>query len=182
MPTDVVIGQAVNFEELKQAFDDAPLLTGRFVKTSLFRFTRRVSRRVKNEYMKGAPGIKGGPWARLNDKNVQGFTTGADLSSLKAVNKASRIVRTHIEGATITAKSGGFLFLSRKNGKAGTGQIFARVKSVTIPARIPFESVWQQEIPGATVQIADDMQRALRMAMEQRMKDISSAVSWLANV
>jgi hypothetical protein len=182
MPTDVVIGEAVNFEELKQAFEDTPVLTGRFIKTSMFRFARRVARRIKSEYLHGAPGIAGGPWARLKDKNVFGFTTGADLSNLKAVNKASRIVRTHIEGAVITAKSGGFLFLSKKTGKAGAGHIFARVRSVTIPARIPFEAVWQQEIPGVGAAIQDDMQRAMRTAMEQRMQVFSAAVSRFTNV
>lgn len=182
MPTDAIITEAINVEELKAALAEAPVLTTRFVKTSLFRFARRVSRRVKTDYLKGSPGIKGGPWARLKDKNIFGFTTGTDLATLKAVNKASRIVRTHIEGATITAKAGGWLFLSRKRGKAGAGTIFARVRSVTIPARVPFEAVWQREIPGVTVAVANDLERAMRTAMEQRMRLISAAVSRLTHV
>jgi hypothetical protein len=182
MPSDSIVGQSINIQELQQAFADAPALTSKYVKGSMLRFARRVSRRIKSEYLHGGQGIKGGPWARLKDKNINGFTTGADLSTLKAVNKASRIVRTHLEGAVITAKSGGFLFLSKKSGKAGTGTVFARVKSVTIPARIPFEQVWQQEVPTVTANIADDMQRAMRAAMEQRMKTFSAAVNRFANV
>lgn len=182
MPTDAVIATTVNFTELQQAFADAPVETARWVKTPLFRFARRVARQVKAESLSGRPGILGGPWKRLKDKNVQGFTTGSDLGSLKAVTKASRIVRTHIEGATITAQGEGFLFLSRKTGKAGTGAVFARVRSVTIPARVQFEAPWRQEIPKATEQIGDAMQRAMSAALDRRMTAISSAVQRVANV
>ena len=175
MPTNAIIGQAINFEELKQAFADAPAETPRFVKTPLFRFARRVAKRVKVESLSGRPGINGGPWRRLKDKNMQGFVTGSDLSNMKAVNKASRILRTHIEGATITAKGAGFLFLSRKNGTK-TGSVFARVKSVTIPARVKFEEPWRQEIPKAAEQITDAVHRAMSVALDRRMKAISSAV------
>lgn len=176
MPTDAVYAKAVNFTELQQAFADAPVETYRWVKTPLFRFARRVAKRVKTDSLSGRPGIVGGPWKRLKDKNVQGFQTGTDLSSLKAVNKVSRIVRTHVEGAVITEKGGGFLFLSRKTGKGGTGKVFARVKSVTIPARVKFEEPWRQEIPKATGQIADAVDRAMQTVLDRRMKAISSAI------
>jgi hypothetical protein len=176
MPTDAIIAKTVNFTELQQAFADAPLETYRYVKTPLFRFARRVARRVKVESLSGRPGIAGGPWRRLKDKNVQGFSTGSDLGSLKAVNKVSRIVRTHVEGAVITAKGGGFLFLSSKTGKKGGGTVFARVRSVTIPARVKFEEPWRQEIPKASEQIADAMHRAMSAALDRRMQALGSAV------
>lgn len=178
MPTDGIYGQAINIEELKQAFADAPDLTAKFVKTPLFRFARRVARRVKVESLSGRPGIVGGPWRRLKDKNMQGFTTGNDLSNLKAVNKVSRILRTHVEGAVITAKDGGFLFLSRKSGKGvgGDGKIFARVQSVTIPARVKVLEPWQQEIPTATPQVADAVHRAMSAALDRRMQSLESFV------
>jgi len=182
MPTDAVIATTVNFTELQQAFADAPVETARWVKTPLFRFARRVAKRVKKESLSGRPGIAGGPWKRIKDKNVQGFQTGSDLASLKAVNKVSRIVRTHVEGAVITAKGAGFLFLSRKTGKAGAGAVFARVKSVTIPARVKFEEPWRQEMPKATEQIGDAMQRAMHAALDRRMAAISAAVQRVANV
>lgn len=181
MPTDTVIGDAINFEELKQALADAPVETARYVKTPLFRFARRVAKRIKVESLSGRPGIDGGPWKRIKDKNVQGFSTGSDLGSLKAVNKVSRIVRTHVEGATITAKGAGFLFLSRKNGKAGTGNVFARVKSVRIPARVKVLEPWQQEIPKAGEQINEAMHRAMSVALDRRMTAISSAVQRVVN-
>ncbi len=176
MPTDAIIVDTVNFEELKQALADAPVEIYRYIKTPLFRFSRRVAKRVKVESLSGRPGIVGGPWRRLKDKNVGGFSTGNDLASLKAVNKVSRIVRTHVEGAPITARGGGFLFLrGAKTGK-GTGSVFARVRSVTIPARVKFEEPWKQEIPRAQKEIADGMQRAMSGALERRMKAIGSAV------
>ena len=181
MPTDSIIGQAINFEELKQAFEDAPKETARYVKTPLFRFARRVAKRVKVDSLSGRPGIKGGPWRRLKDKNVQGFTTGSDLGSMKAVNKVSRILRTHVEGAVITAKGGGFLFLSRKNGTK-TGSVFARVKSVTIPARVKVVEPWQQEIPKATEQVAEAVHRAMRVVLERRMQAFSGAVQRLTSL
>lgn len=182
MPTDAVYAETKNFTELQQAFADAPTETYRYVKTPLFRFARRVAKRVKADSLSGRPGIVGGPWKRLKDKNVQGFQTGTDLSSLKAVNKVSRIVRTHVEGAVITAKGGGFLFLSRKTGKAGSGTVFARVKSVTIPARVKVEEPWRQEIPKATEQIADAVDRAMSAALDRRMKVLSAAVTRLTSL
>lgn len=176
MPSDAIIAKTVNFEELKQALGEAPVETARFVKTPLFRFARRVAKRIKVESLSGRPGIAGGPWRRVSDKNVRGFSAGSDLSTLKAINKVSRIVRTHVEGATITPRAGGFLFLSRKNGKAG-GSVFARVKSVTIPARVKVLEPWQQEIPKAAEQIGDAMRRAVSVALDRRMKAITSAVS-----
>lgn len=181
MPTDAVIASAVNFEELRQALADAPVETARYVKTPLFRFARRVAKRIKVESLSGRPGIEGGPWKRIKDKNVQGFTAGSDLGSLKAVNKVSRILRTHVEGATITAKGAGFLFLSRKNGKAGGGSVFARVRSVTIPARVKVLEPWQQEVPKAGEQISDAMHRAMQVVMDRRLKAISSAVQQVVN-
>ena len=177
MPTESLTVTAVNFEELQQAFADAPKETLRYVKQVLFRFARRTARQTKQDYLKGRPGIKGGPWARISDRNIRGFTTGADLSGLKAVTKASRIVRTHIEGATITPKAGGLLYLSRKTGRAGQGTVLARVKSVTIPARVPFESVWRRGLPKAGTDVVDATHRAMRVVLDRRMKAITSAIT-----
>lgn len=176
MPSDAVIVETVNFEELQRALAEAPAETAKYVKTPLFRFARRVARRVKREQLSGRPGIEGGPWKRLKDKNLFGFTTGNDLSTLKAITKASRILRTHIEGATITPRQSGFLFLRRKTGRVGAGTVFGRVRSVTIPARVQFESLWRQEIPKAGEQIADAMQRAMSDSFDRKMKGVSSLV------
>lgn len=179
MPTDSIIVESHNFDELQQAFAAAPTLTERYVKTALFRFARRVARNTKREYLRGGAGIKGGPWARLSDKNVRGFTVGGELASLKAVSKVSRIVRTHVEGAVITARSAGYLYLSTKTGVAGQGTVFARARSVTIPARIPFESVWREAIPKGSQDVLAAADRALRQAMDERMKAVSAVVTRL---
>lgn len=176
MPTQGLIGEAVNVAELQQALADAPAETLRYVKTPLFRFARRVAKRIKVESLSGRPGIQGGPWKRIKDKNVQGFSTGGDLSSLRAVNKISRIVRTHVEGATITPKSGQFLFLSRKTGSKGTGTVFAKLRRVQIPARVNVEGPWRQEQPKAGEQVLDAAHRAMTVAMDRRMQSISSFV------
>jgi hypothetical protein len=175
MPTQGLIVEPHNFDELQRALEAAPAEAFRYVKSPVFRFARRVARRVKLEGLSGRPGIAGGPWKRLSDKNVRGFTVGSDLGSLKAVSKASRILRTHIEGATITARGAGYLFLSKKSGKAGAGRVFARVRSVTIPARVPFESIWQAEIPLVGEQVSDALHRAVTVAIERQMKTLTSA-------
>lgn len=182
MPTQGLIVEAVNIDELRQAFNDAPKETYTFVKQAMFRFARRVARKTKSEYLSGAPGIKGGPWKRIKDKNITGFTSGSDLAGLKAITKTSRIVRTHVEGATITAKGGGFLFLSRKNNRKGEGAIFARVRSVTIPARVPIQAVWQREMPKAMDDVGSALERSMRVALERNLKAFTQTVNWIANL
>lgn len=188
MPTEMVIGDAINFDELKQALSEAPDLTTKFVKSEMFRFARRVRRRTIQQ-MTGAkargpeaksPGaaLFGGQFKRGD--HVKAFSTGSDLSSLKAVTKISRILRVHEEGATIPVKGAGFLFLSRKNGK-GTGSVFARVKSVTIPPRLHFQQAWKEQVPDGQQRVHDAMERAMRVALERRMKAISAVVQQVVN-
>jgi hypothetical protein len=177
MPSDGIITSAQNFEELKQALGEAPALATKYVKTPLFRFARRVARHVKTESLSGRPGIVGGPWKRLKDKNIRGITVGDSIETFKAINRFSRIVRTHIEGATIRAPGGGLLTLrSTKTGK-GTGAIFARVKSVQIPARVDVLEPWQREIPVVKTQVMDALHRAFRDSMDRRMKAVTSNVT-----
>lgn len=199
MPTQGIIVETVNFKELQQAFAIAPVETWRFTKTEMDRFAKRVRRKTIRA-MSGKPAVRGasdefgrakgrarsiqaksasdalygGQFKR--GKHVQGFATGGDLASLKSVTKVSRILRTHVEGRKIDAKDGGFLFLSRKTGSSGLGKIFSRVKSVTIPARLPFNEIWNQEIPDGTKRIMDGIHRAMRVVLDRRMKAISSAV------
>lgn len=170
----------INFDELKQAFDDAPKETAKFVKGELGRFAKRVRRQTIREHMSGRPGIDGGQFKK--GKHVQGFVTGSDLGSLKAVSKISRILRVHEEGGVITPKSAGFLFLSKKTRVAGKGHIFARVKRVVIPARLHFQDTWKSQVPDGTKRIGDAMERAMRVALERRMKTITNAVSTLTGV
>jgi hypothetical protein len=151
------------------------------VKTALSRFANRVSKQVKVQGLSGRPGIKGGPWCRIKDKNVRGIVAGKDLSDLRAVNRVSRVVRTHVEGATITAKGAGFLFLRRGKQGKGTGSVFARVRSVTIPARVPFESVWRKELPRGIDEVNAALTRAINLSFDQRMEVISKYINKVAS-
>lgn len=174
MPTEIVTN-TINIEELKRAFADAPRLTQRNVKSEMFRFARRVRRKTIRERLSGPPGIDGGQFKK--GKHVQAFTTGSDLASLKAVNKISRILRVHEEGGTITAKGGGFLFLSKKNRSKGKGRIFARVKQVVIKPRLGFQKVWEKEVPEGLKKIGNGVERAMREAMDKHLKAVSAAVA-----
>jgi hypothetical protein len=151
------------------------------VKTALSRFAARVSKQVKVQGLSGRPGIKGGPWRRIKDKNVRGIVAGKDLSDLRAVNRVSRVVRTHVEGATITAKGAGFLFLRRNKAGKGTGNVFARVRSVTIPARVPFEPVWRKELPRGIEEVHAALHRAVSLSFDQRMEVISKYINKVAS-
>lgn len=185
MPTQGLIVETANFTELQQAFAEAPWHTTRFVKGAFLRFARRV-RRSTIQQMTGAKGkgplakgageaLFGGQFKR--GKHVKGFVVGADLSSLKAVSKISRILRVHEEGATITPKAAGMLFLSRKTGGLSGGKIFSRVKSVTIPPRLHFKAAWEKETSRGQQEVLDAAERAMRLSMEQRMKVVSSYVN-----
>jgi hypothetical protein len=176
MPT-LIVTNTINIDELQRAFATAPGLVHRNVKSELFRFARRVRRKVIRERMSGRPGIDGGQFRR--GKHVQGFVTGNDLASLKAVNKISRILRVHEEGGVITAKGGGWLYLSRKTRVKGQGRIFARVKQVVIPARLGFEMVWRREAPDGVAKVASAMERAMREAVDRQFKAITRTVQRL---
>lgn len=176
MPTEILTN-TINFDELKRAFELSPKLVHRNVKGELFRFARRVRRKTIRERLNGSPGINGGQFKR--GKHIQGFTTGNDLAKLKAVNKISRILRVHEEGGTITAKDGGYLYLSAKNRTAGRGAIFARVKQVVIPPRLGFQKVWKSEVPEGIKKIGNGVDRAMREAVDKQMKAVTSAVTRL---
>lgn len=168
----------VNLEELRAALDDAPRQTFTFTKQEMLRFGSRFRKKFIRERMSGPPGIKGGAFAQgKNNKNVRGFAKGTDLRDLRTVLKVSRLLAPHETGATITPKHGEFLYLSRKTGKAGHGHIFARVRSVTIPPRLHFRETANREIAGDLIpKIGTAMQRAMRVAMEQRMKSLTGLV------
>lgn len=177
MPTAIGT-EMLNLDELRRAFAKAPGLVARNVRGELGRFAKRVRRKVIRERMNGAPGISGGQFKR--GKHVQGFVTGNDLASLKAVSKISRILRVHEEGGTIRARGGGWLYLSRKNRKKGQGAIFARVKQVVIPARLGFEALWRRELPDGIRRVEAGMQRAMREAIQKELKAVSSFIKRIA--
>ena len=177
---DKITVTAINFDKAEKALNAASNIGARFAKTALQRFAKRVAKRTKVDYLSGRPGIKGGPWRRIKDKNVRGFTAGKDLSDLRAVNTVSRVLRTHVEGAVISAKAGGFLFLSRKSGKAA-GKVFARVTSVKIPARVHFETAWRKELPRGIEEVQAALYRAVNLSLDQRMDVITKYINKVAS-
>ncbi len=180
---DKITVAAINFDEVRRAFADVPDLAFKYCNTAMLPFGRRVAHQTKSDYLHGGSGIKGGPWARIKDKNIRGFTAGTELGTLRSVTKVSKLVKTHVEGAVITAKAGGFLFLSKKiasNRTGRSGKIFARLRSVTLPARIPFEAVWQSNLPRGEKETDNALHRAMDQALRQRMKMVSSIVNTLA--
>lgn len=177
MPTAIAT-DVINVEELSRALGEAPRLVTRNVKNELGRFAKRVRRKVIRERLNGSPGINGGQFKR--GKHVQGFVTGTDLASLKAVNKISRILRVHEEGGVITAKGGGYLVLSVKNRVKGKGKIFARVKQVVIPARLGFEALWRRELQDGLQRVANGVDRAMKEAMDRQLKAVTGLIQRLA--
>ena len=192
---------AVNFDVVQEGFRIAPGRAYKFAKQELDRFAKRVRKRViqgmtgrkalvvrlpkaglrfmssaaksPSEPLYGGQFKKGG--------HIKARAGGTDLTNLYAVTSISRILRVHEEGATITPKQAGFLFLSRKTGKAGAGNIFARVKSVHIPPRLNFEKTWNQMVPDGTRRVESAINRAVFDALTSRMKAVQSATSYLTS-
>lgn len=178
MPTAIGT-DVINVEELKRVFEQAPRLVHRNVKTELVRFAKRVRRKTIRERLNGPPGIHGGQFKR--GKHVQGFTVGSELANLKAVNKISRVLRVHEEGHTFHPTGGReWIYLSRKTRQKGKGAIFARVKQVVIKPRLGFQKVWEREVPEGLQKVGNGVERAMRQAMDEQLKAITSAVQRIA--
>ena len=194
---------AVNFDVVQEGFRIAPDRAYKFARQELDRFAKRVRRKViqgmngrKSVVMRStkkygaqflssarkAPSepLYGGQFKKGG--HIQGRAAGTDLTNLYAVTSISRILRVHEEGATITAKQAGFLFLSRKSGNAGGGKIFARVKSVTIPPRLHFEKTWNAMVPDGTKRVEDAIHRAVVEAVTGKMKTVSAGMAFLTSL
>ena len=200
MPDEIRV-IAVNFDVVQEGLRLAPDRAAKFAKQELGRFAKRVRRRViqgmsgkksvvarntksgfqflssarksPSEALFGGQFKKGG--------HIQARAGGTDLNNLYGVTKISRILRVHEEGATITAKGAGFLFLSRKTGSAGGGKIFARVKSVTIPPRLGFEKTWNAMVPDGIKRVESGINRAVFEALTRKMKAVSSGIASLTS-
>ncbi|MGH7260871.1 MAG: hypothetical protein ACREI9_09340 [Nitrospiraceae bacterium] len=131
---DRVDVQTVNFDEVQQAFNDAPLLTFKFVKQEFKRNENRFRKAFIRARMSGAPGImwgKRGKNVKQVGGNVRAFTKDdGSLGSLSFTARISRLLRTHEEGATLTPKTGGALAIALMPGLphkvAGAEQMFGQ--------------------------------------------------------
>lgn len=107
MGTDVVRVEAINLDEIREAFADAPDLVARYVKSEMARATARVRRRFISQRLSGPPGIRGGEWKRQHRRHVKQWTAGQDLNSLQSGIRLSRFLTLHETGGTITAQHKG---------------------------------------------------------------------------
>ena len=170
---DLIQIQTQNFTELQQAFQDAPAQMFRFSRGEMTRFSARFRKKFIKERLSGRPGIKWGT-ARKVGKNVQSVVSGSSLDTLAVTGTLSRFLRVHEEGAVIQAKAG-FLFLSKKTGVKGQGKIFAKVKSVTIPARLGFVTMFKaQAVADLQPRLQKAAVRAVQVAMEQKLKQVTT--------
>jgi hypothetical protein len=107
MPTDGVIVQAINFEEVRQAFAEAPDLAYRYLRTEMHRATARVRRRFMAQRMHGPPGIRGGEWLKQHKRHLKYWTAGQGLGSLQSGIRISRFLAQHEFGGVVTAQHKG---------------------------------------------------------------------------
>lgn len=197
MPSAIAT-EVINVEELQRALDTAPGLVFRNVKSEMFRWSRRVRKKVIRERLSGRPGLDGGQFKK--GKHVQAFVTGTELENLKAVNKISRILRPHEDGGVIPGpvairlkkglpqdprKVRGLFKLPGKPAlavKEGTGIriLYLLRRNIRIPARLGFQALWKRELPEAYAKIHDGMERAMREAIDKQLKAISRAVQRMA--
>jgi hypothetical protein len=167
-----------NLEEFQQALTDAPKEVFTFVKQEMGRGVNRFRKTFIRERLRGRPGIL---WTNTKQVggNVKTSLTGTDLADLTAKVKLSRFLQVHELGATITPKKGPYLFLRKTAGnrfQGNPGKIFAKVKSVTIPARLGFVTLWDREKGAIVTKVAAAIDRGFQVAMERRVKAVSRAL------
>lgn len=193
-----IASEVINVDELHRALGLAPGLVQRNVKSEMFRWARRVRKKVIRERLSGRPGIEGGQFKK--GKHVQAFVVGNELANLKAVSKISRILRAHEEGAVIPGpvairlqkglpqdprkvpgifKLAGKPALAVKDGN-GIRILYMLRRNVRIPARLGFEALWRRELPEAYEKINAGVERAIREALDKQMKEIARAIQRLA--
>lgn len=143
-----------------------PDLTYRFVRQELVRFAKRFKKQFIKNRMSGRPGIDAPRMAK--GKHVRTWVKGENrqVGTLVAYAQISRILKAHEEGRTITAKGGGYLFLKRGN------KVFAKVRSVKLPARLGFRSEWESTLPDTRARIKRSMERAVKVSNEQKVKKV----------
>lgn len=211
MATEVVKVQTINFQEVADAFAEAPVLAMRFAKSEMHRVTARVRKRFMRQRLSGSPGIKGGEWKRQHKRHIKYWTVGKDLGSLQSGIRISRFLGLHEFGGVVTAQHkgrdmlrlpigprhrlptrGGFdgnrihgLIFIRRPGKApllaekrGDSIIprFVLRGRVVMKARLGFRETVLREWPKEFPKLAQALQRALRVSLDQRMKAVSSFI------
>jgi hypothetical protein len=168
--------QGLNIDELKQALHEAPDLSFKFARQELARGGNRFKKRFIAERLSGSPGINW-PNAKRAGGGMKTTVTGKSLSTLKLTARLSRWLTKHETGGTILPKSGQWLYLHA--GQGGSRRIVARVRSVTIPARLGFKALFNAMTPQILDKTGDAVERAIRVSMERRVKALSSFITRL---
>lgn len=107
MPTDAIKIETLNFNEVAQAFEDAPELASAYLKREMHRAAARVRKRFMEQRMHGPPGIRGGEWLKQHKRHIKYWTIGRDLGSLQSAIRIGRFLTPHEFGGTVTAQHKG---------------------------------------------------------------------------
>lgn len=162
MPADVKItAEILDVVEVRKAPDRMT----RFVKQEMSRHMARFKKRMINERMRGAPGIKFGKGSfkvrssRIG-KNLLAFAAGRKLGTLKTVTRISRFLAVHEKGEII--KGDPYLFLQKPRGK-----IIAKAKRIVIRPRLGWAIKWKEMEPDLINRIDNATDRALKVSFSK---------------
>ncbi len=174
MADDGLTVEVVNLEDIMQALLDAPDESAKLFKERLTRFNRTMKSRFIRRRMRGQ-GIK---WSGVKSVggNVRTKVVGTGMA-LQASTKLSRFLSIHERGGLIVPKKGAYLTTRSHPGGKAQGLIRGRVKSVMMRARLGFLPSWEAQVKAETPRWPLIAQRAIRMAMQRRVKSVSAIVN-----
>lgn len=158
----------VNLPAFVEGLRESQTLQLRFMRTELKRGAQRIRKHFIREQLQGLPGIKAGKLAK--GRNVFTFVHGKSPDRLQAEIGISRILHVHEAGLTITPQKADALYLSKKTGTAGQGNIFATAQKVIIPARLKFRERVAADAPEVLAKVGDAGLRASQVAMTKALK------------
>ncbi len=157
-----------NMPAFLTGLQNAQKLQVRYMRTELKRGAQRIRKSFIKSQLQGPPGIKAGKLSK--GKNVWTFAGGSSAGTLHAKIGISRVLHVHEKGMTIEPKRGDMLYLSKKTGTLGKGEVFAVVPRVVIPARLKFREQVKRETPEVLRKVGDAGLRATEVAMSKELK------------
>ncbi len=205
--SDSIQVQAINFDEIGQAFEEAPLLAFKFARQEMGRFGSRTRKKFIRDQLSGPPGIKWGSKKKIG-KNVRADVTGSMLDDLTLTMAISRILKTHEKGTPITPKDGkkalvipvreniphkpgavpglfkvpGMPFLAIKKPDGRLKILYVLARRVRMKKRLSFvKMVQDQSHSDLRPRLLSAVKRAVRVAAERRTKAISSSIAGFGN-
>lgn len=186
-----VQAQLIGLEQVQQAMREAPDLAFRYCKGALGRDGKQFKKRFIAERLSGRPGIT---WkdAKRAGGGMKTSISGTDLASLRFTARLSRWLTKHEIGGTITPTKGPFLIITAPVGGGGDNMndenftprkvyqgarrsfvILRRVRSVQIPARLGFKTLFNSMTQTVFVpHLKEALHRAMTKAFEQKAKSV----------